>query len=89
MPIALHADRSHMALVHGGQLPWLRSPQAGVERRVLERVGDEVALVVPVGKERSVDARLPFGRELLGMLPGAFRAQPALARERLVRARYP
>ena len=40
----LHADRTRTALVHGATLPWLRSPEAGVERRMLERAGGEVAL---------------------------------------------
>lgn len=42
--LMLHADRALPALVHGKQLPWLASPESGVERRLLERVGGEVAL---------------------------------------------
>ncbi len=44
MATQIHADRSQRALVHGARLPWVASPEAGVERRMLERVGDEVAL---------------------------------------------
>ena len=42
--ISLHADRTRAALVHAARLPWLASPEAGVERRMLERIGGEVAL---------------------------------------------
>ena len=39
----LHADYALPAMVDSGALPWIRSPMAGVERRMLERDGDEVA----------------------------------------------
>lgn len=39
----LNADFSQRALVHGAQIPWRPSPMAGVERRMLDRVGEEVA----------------------------------------------
>ena len=39
----LHADYSLPAMVDSGELPWTKSPIAGVERRMLERDGDEVA----------------------------------------------
>jgi hypothetical protein len=39
----LHADYSLPAVVDSRVLPWTKSPIAGVERRMLERDGDEVA----------------------------------------------
>lgn len=39
----LHADFTRLALVHAARTPWLPSPMAGVERRMLDRVGGEVA----------------------------------------------
>jgi quercetin dioxygenase-like cupin family protein len=39
----LNADMNHKAVVHAAQLDWLASPIAGVERRLLHRLGDEVA----------------------------------------------
>ncbi len=39
----LNSDFSQRAVVHGAQIPWLASPMAGVERRMLDRIGDEVA----------------------------------------------
>jgi anti-sigma factor ChrR (cupin superfamily) len=39
----LNADFSKRAAVHAARLPWVPSPMAGVERRMLDRIGDEVA----------------------------------------------
>lgn len=39
----LNSDFSRRAVVHAGKLPWLSSPIPGVERRMLDRVGDEIA----------------------------------------------
>lgn len=50
--LQLHADRSLPALVHGDALPWLPSPEPGVERRLLERSGGEVALATSIVRYR-------------------------------------
>lgn len=42
--LTLHVDRGLPALMHGAALPWLASPEPGVQRRMLERCGGEVAL---------------------------------------------
>ena len=39
----LNADFSKRAVVHAAQIPWQASPMAGVDRRMLDRIGDEVA----------------------------------------------
>lgn len=39
----LNADFSQRVAVHAPQLPWVASPIAGVDRRMLDRIGDEVA----------------------------------------------
>lgn len=39
----LNADFSRRVVVHAAQLPWKASPMAGVDRRMLDRLGDEVA----------------------------------------------
>lgn len=39
----LHADLTRKVLVDSDRLPWVASPSGGVERRMLERDGDEVA----------------------------------------------
>ena len=39
----LNADFSRRVAVHAARLPWVPSPMVGVERRMLDRIGDEVA----------------------------------------------
>ena len=39
----INADFSRRVVIHGGDLPWIASPQPGVERRLFDRIGDEVA----------------------------------------------
>lgn len=39
----LNADFTKRVVVHGAAMPWQASPIPGVERRMLDRVGDEVA----------------------------------------------
>jgi hypothetical protein len=39
----LNADFSRRVVVHAARLSWVPSPMAGVERRMLDRIGDEVA----------------------------------------------
>ena len=39
----INADFSRRAAVHAARMPWTASPVPGVERRMLDRVGDEVA----------------------------------------------
>jgi hypothetical protein len=39
----LNADFTRRVVVHAGTLDWVASPMAGVHRRMLDRIGDEVA----------------------------------------------
>ncbi len=39
----LNADFTKRVVMHGDDLPWQESPMAGVSRRMLDRIGDEVA----------------------------------------------
>lgn len=39
----LNADFSARVVVHSADLEWIASPMAGVDRRMLDRIGDEVA----------------------------------------------
>lgn len=39
----LNSDFGVRVAIHAGSLPWVASPMAGVERRMLDRIGDEVA----------------------------------------------
>ena len=39
----VNADFSRRVAVHAARLPWVPSPMEGVDRRMLDRIGDEVA----------------------------------------------
>jgi anti-sigma factor ChrR (cupin superfamily) len=39
----LNADFTKRVVMHGDNLPWMESPMKGVSRRMLDRIGDEVA----------------------------------------------
>jgi ChrR Cupin-like domain len=39
----LNADFTKRAVVHGAAMPWQASPMPGVDRKMLDRIGDEVA----------------------------------------------
>ncbi|MFL5298551.1 MAG: cupin domain-containing protein [Phenylobacterium sp.] len=39
----INADFTIPAVVHAAAMPWVASPMPGVERRMLDRVGDEIA----------------------------------------------
>ena len=39
----LNADFTQRVLLHSQDIPWKASPMAGVDRRMLDRIGDEVA----------------------------------------------
>ena len=41
--MGLNADFSKRVVVHSAQEPWIASPMPGVDRRMLDRIGDEVA----------------------------------------------
>jgi ChrR Cupin-like domain len=43
MAMQLNSDFSQRVSMHAAHMPWIRSPSAGVERRMLDRIGDEVA----------------------------------------------
>ena len=42
-PMELNANFDDRAAVHSEQEPWVASPMKGVDRRMLDRIGDEVA----------------------------------------------
>ncbi len=44
----IHADLNQRAVVDSAELPWVDSPMAGVQRRMLERDGEEVARATSV-----------------------------------------
>jgi quercetin dioxygenase-like cupin family protein len=71
----LHADLSQMALVHAGRMPWVASPSAGVERRMLFRIGEEQAVatsIVRYAPASSFPSHLHPGGEEYLVLDGVF-----------------
>jgi anti-sigma factor ChrR (cupin superfamily) len=71
----LHADLAQRAVVHAGTLEWTPSPQPGVERKMLERDGKEVARATSLVRFAS-GASFPSHRHDLGeeilVLAGVF-----------------
>ncbi len=71
----LHADFDKRAAVHGAALGWIPSPMQGVDRRMLERVGDEVARATTIVRYAAGSAFSPHvhtGGEEFIVLEGVF-----------------
>jgi len=71
----LNADFSQRAVVHAARLDWVPSPMAGVERRMLDRIGDEVARatsIVRYAPESHFSAHTHGGGEEFIVLDGVF-----------------
>jgi anti-sigma factor ChrR (cupin superfamily) len=71
----LNADFSQRAVVHAAQLPWVPSPMAGVERRMLDRIGEEVARatsIVRYAPQSHFSAHTHGGGEEFLVLDGVF-----------------
>ena len=71
----INADFSKRAAVHAAQSDWARSPTPGVERRMLDRIGDEVARATSIVRYAPDSAFPPHthggGEEFL-VLDGTF-----------------
>ena len=71
----INADFSRRVAVHAARLPWVPSPMAGVERRMLDRIGDEVAWATTIVRYASGSRFSPHthggGEEFL-VLEGVF-----------------
>jgi anti-sigma factor ChrR (cupin superfamily) len=71
----LNADFTRRAAVHAAHLPWVPSPIAGVERRMLDRIGDEVARatsIVRYAPESRFSPHTHGGGEEFVVLDGTF-----------------
>lgn len=71
----INADFNQRAVVHAARMDWVPSPMAGVERRMLDRVGDEVARATSIVRYAPGSAFSPHthdgGEEFL-VLDGVF-----------------
>jgi ChrR-like protein with cupin domain len=71
----LNADFSRRAVVHAARLGWTPSPIAGVDRRMLDRIGDEVARatsIVRYAPDSRFSAHTHGGGEEFLVLDGVF-----------------
>src|SRR5260221_6019904 len=71
----INADFTKRASVHAGKLAWVRSPMPGVERRMLDRVGEEVARatsIVRYAVERAFSSHIHPGGEEFFVLDAIF-----------------
>ena len=71
----LNADFSQRAAVHAARLPWIPSPIAGVDRRMLDRIGAEVARatsIVRYAPESHFSPHTHGGGEEFLVLDGVF-----------------
>lgn len=71
----LNADFNNRVLVHSDQVDWLASPMPGVDRRMLDRIGDEVAratTIVRYAPNSKFSAHTHTGGEEFIVLDGVF-----------------
>jgi anti-sigma factor ChrR (cupin superfamily) len=71
----LHADFSRRVVIHTEQQPWIASPQPGVQRRPLDRIGGELARATSIVRF-APDSSFPAHQHGLGeeylVLEGVF-----------------
>ena len=71
----LNADFNSRVLVHSDEVKWLASPMPGVDRRMLDRIGDEVArasTIVRYAPNSKFSAHTHTGGEEFIVLEGVF-----------------
>lgn len=71
----INADFTQRAVMHGAQMPWLDSPVTGVQRRMLDRMGDEVARATSIVRYAAGSSFTPHthtGGEEFIVLEGVF-----------------
>lgn len=73
--MALNADFSQRVAIHSADLDWIPSPMPGVDRRMLDRIGDEVARatsIVRYAPGSKFSAHTHTGGEEFIVLDGVF-----------------
>lgn len=71
----INADFSERVVVHANSVPWVPSPMPGVDRRMLDRIGDEVAratTIVRYAPGSAFSAHTHTGGEEYLVLDGVF-----------------
>ncbi len=73
--VNVNVDFSQRVVVHAANLPWAPSPIAGVERRMLDRIGDEIARatsIVRYAPNSQFSPHVHGGGEEILVLEGVF-----------------
>lgn len=76
----LNANFNERVAVHAADLPWKASPMPGVERRMLDRVGEEVARatsIVRYAPNSRFSSHVHSGGEEFFVLDGVFKTSTA------------
>lgn len=71
----INADFDKRVVVHAATLPWVASPMPGVDRRMLDRIGNEVAratTIVRYAPDSKFSAHVHTGGEEFIVLDGVF-----------------
>ena len=71
----LHSDFTKRVVVHSDEIEWLASPMPGVDRRMLDRIGGEVAratTIVRYAPQSSFSSHIHTGGEEFIVLDGVF-----------------
>ena len=71
----INNDFTQRAIVHGQQIEWIASPMAGVDRRMFDRIGDEVARatsIVRYAPDSHFSPHVHDGGEEFVVLDGVF-----------------
>ncbi len=71
----INADFDQRVVIHSVEMPWIASPAAGVERRMLDRIGDEVARATSIVRyepDSAFPAHVHTGGEEFLVLEGVF-----------------
>ena len=71
----LNAEFAERVAMHGADIPWKASPMAGVDRRMLDRLGDEVAratTIVRYAPDSHFSPHVHTGGEEFFVLDGVF-----------------
>lgn len=78
--MTLNSDFSKRVLIHSDELDWIASPMPGVDRRMLDRIGDEVARatsIVRYAPGSAFSAHTHTGGEEFIVLDGVFEDEHA------------
>jgi anti-sigma factor ChrR (cupin superfamily) len=60
----INADFTQRVVIPTDDMPWIPSPQAGVERRMLDRIGGEVARATSLVRYAAASTFPPHGHAL-------------------------